>query len=460
MITRNYLATFTPQKQLTPEQIFWSKDLLKMKAEALKEQDQKLQYLSKRLNAFSDMHDAYTAAQKCIAELEAENSNLTHKIQKNDHDEMIKHFSKLEVEHLNLQLKNQHLKESYGNKKLVTSSDAPAFDSVFVNQNPKRTALQGNRAIIIRELKETISRLKKKHSEADPILDFKALDSQNKDLNAKVKALQDLNERFRAENEKVKQHYKELYDSIKITRAKTIDNTTSLLTEIENLKAQTKGKTNCSLCMLKNQRFLLLELLDLWIGLVRDIFNKRDRHDSYAPLIREKKRNSMSTRFGELTVLKQVLVMQLEKIVYQFGLSVEATVKEITLGEKFPLTSVISLKTYERYSYTFLKEIVLRRADYNEYTISEADFKNLQLNDFEDLYLLHLQGQLNNLSGAKKFISSTHIRSPTLITGNLSMRFCLRLNLPFSQGAWVKSSTEGSGGSSKDGDGDTSFQWS
>ncbi|GJU52074.1 retrovirus-related pol polyprotein from transposon TNT 1-94 [Tanacetum coccineum] len=34
----NYLATFTPQKQLTPEQIFWSNDLIKMKAEALKEQ--------------------------------------------------------------------------------------------------------------------------------------------------------------------------------------------------------------------------------------------------------------------------------------------------------------------------------------------------------------------------------------------------------------------------------------
>ncbi|GJV09518.1 hypothetical protein Tco_1347174 [Tanacetum coccineum] len=34
----NYLATFTPQKQLTPEQIFWSNDLIKMKVEALKEQ--------------------------------------------------------------------------------------------------------------------------------------------------------------------------------------------------------------------------------------------------------------------------------------------------------------------------------------------------------------------------------------------------------------------------------------
>nr|GEX22522.1 retrovirus-related Pol polyprotein from transposon TNT 1-94 [Tanacetum cinerariifolium] len=34
----NFLATFTPQKQLTPEQIFWSHDLIKIKTEALKEQ--------------------------------------------------------------------------------------------------------------------------------------------------------------------------------------------------------------------------------------------------------------------------------------------------------------------------------------------------------------------------------------------------------------------------------------
>nr|GEX37769.1 retrovirus-related Pol polyprotein from transposon TNT 1-94 [Tanacetum cinerariifolium] len=33
----NFLATFTPQKQLTPEQIFWSNDLMKLKSEALKE---------------------------------------------------------------------------------------------------------------------------------------------------------------------------------------------------------------------------------------------------------------------------------------------------------------------------------------------------------------------------------------------------------------------------------------
>nr|GEW10426.1 integrase, catalytic region, zinc finger, CCHC-type, peptidase aspartic, catalytic [Tanacetum cinerariifolium] len=224
----NYLVTFTPQKQLTFEQIFWSDDLLKMKFEGIQKAlvnkskemkkvfcqmeaevdqhvvDKKCDEIERKniliknenliveclskdvfytateyvltVSRFSNMHDAYTVVQKRIAELEAENSNLTQKIQKDDHDEMIIHFSQLEVEHLNLQLNYQHLKGHFGNKKSVTSSDALAFE---------------------------------------------------------------------VENKKVKLHYKELYDSIKLTSAKTIEKTTSLLTEINTLKAQIKGKTNC-----------------------------------------------------------------------------------------------------------------------------------------------------------------------------------------------------------------------
>ncbi|GKA34238.1 hypothetical protein Tco_0720667 [Tanacetum coccineum] len=66
------------------------------------------------------------------------------------------------------------------------------------------------------------------------------------------------------------------------------------------------------------------------------------------------------------------------------------------------ILSVVSLKTYSRYGYTYLKEIILRRTDYNEYKISEFNFKNLHPNDFEDMYLLHLQGKLNHLSRLDK----------------------------------------------------------
>nr|GEX68460.1 hypothetical protein [Tanacetum cinerariifolium] len=98
------------------------------------------------VSRFFDMHDAYTAAQKRITELEAKNSNMKNKIQNDDHDEMIKHFSKLEI-----------------------------------------------------------------------------ADSQITKLTEQVTNLQAQNNLFRAKNDKIKQHYKELYDSIKITRAKHIE---------------------------------------------------------------------------------------------------------------------------------------------------------------------------------------------------------------------------------------------
>ncbi|GKA00937.1 hypothetical protein Tco_0673602 [Tanacetum coccineum] len=52
---------------------------------------------------------------------------------------------------------------------------------------------------------------------------------------------------------------------------------------------------------------------------------------------------------------------------------------------------VISVKVFEKYGYNYLREIILRRADYQEYKISEKDFKNLHPNNFEDLFLLNIQ---------------------------------------------------------------------
>ncbi|GKF11230.1 hypothetical protein Tco_0049156 [Tanacetum coccineum] len=45
----------------------------------------------------------------------------------------------------------------------------------------------------------------------------------------------------------------------------------------------------------------------------------------------------------------------------------------------------------------YLKEITLRRADHQEYTIAEKDFKNLYPSDFKDLNLLLLHGHLIHL---------------------------------------------------------------
>ncbi|GJW65568.1 retrovirus-related pol polyprotein from transposon TNT 1-94 [Tanacetum coccineum] len=354
----NYLATFTSQKQLTPEQIFWSQDLIKIKAEALKKQttasrpikaltvcppntpatlvprritptgltegergfeqtkecyltevipffktlkehfegiqkaltkeikemkdifeeleaevdqnvvDRKHDEIERKnlliandnliadclskevfyvatnselnVSRFTEMHDAHTIVKARCLELEVELSNLRDKIQKDNHNELVKRFSNLEVNHLNLQLKYQNLKESFGNNPPSPARDTPDFDSVFVIGKMK-ASLQG-KDNVIKKLKTQISHLQETRSEADRTLDFRALDFQITQLTEKVTVLQEQNELFRAENGKIKQHYKELYDSIKITRAKHIEQTTALTTENENLKAQIQNK--------------------------------------------------------------------------------------------------------------------------------------------------------------------------------------------------------------------------
>ncbi|GJY68762.1 hypothetical protein Tco_0471744, partial [Tanacetum coccineum] len=195
------------------------------------------------VSRFTEMHDAHTIVQARCLELEAKLSNLRDKVQKDDHTELVKRFSNLVVNHLNLQLKYQNLKESFGNNPPSPARVTPDFDSVFVIGKMK-ASLQG-KDNAIKKLKMKISQLKETRSEADRTLVFRALDFQITHLTEKVTVLQEQNEIFKVENKKVKQQYKELYDYIKITRAKHIEQTTALLTENENLKTQILNKMKC-----------------------------------------------------------------------------------------------------------------------------------------------------------------------------------------------------------------------
>ncbi|GJU46997.1 hypothetical protein Tco_1204263 [Tanacetum coccineum] len=64
-------------------------------------------------------------------------------------------------------------------------------------------------------------------------------------------------------------------------------------------------------------------------------------------------------------------------------------------------------------------KIVLRRADLQEHIIAERDFKYLYPSDFEDLYILNLQGHLNHLPPKDKKILTTAVN---LWTRNLVIR--------------------------------------
>ncbi|GKD15286.1 hypothetical protein Tco_1199693, partial [Tanacetum coccineum] len=73
------------------------------------------------------------------------------------------------------------------------------------------------------------------------------------------------------------------------------------------------------------------------------------------------------------------------------------------------ILSVVRIEVFSLYGYDFMKKIVLRRADNQEYTIAKSDFKDLYPSDFEGLYLLNLQGHLNHLPPKDKKILSTAV---------------------------------------------------
>ncbi|GJW36172.1 retrovirus-related pol polyprotein from transposon TNT 1-94 [Tanacetum coccineum] len=80
---------------------------------------------------FHELSTSYNVAMNRAVDLEAENSKLLENIQNDNHNTMVRVFSKLEIAHLNLQLKYKHLKENLKNFKSKSSKDVPEFDAFF-----------------------------------------------------------------------------------------------------------------------------------------------------------------------------------------------------------------------------------------------------------------------------------------------------------------------------------------
>ncbi|GJV27021.1 hypothetical protein Tco_1383469 [Tanacetum coccineum] len=71
------------------------------------------------------------------------------------------------------------------------------------------------------------------------------------------------------------------------------------------------------------------------------------------------------------------------------------------------ILSVISVKVFEKYGYNYLREIILRRADYQEYKISRKYFQKSHCQIFEDLFLLNNQEKHNHLPKTDKILLHT-----------------------------------------------------
>ncbi|GJV13170.1 hypothetical protein Tco_1354711 [Tanacetum coccineum] len=288
----NYLATFTPQKQLTPEQIFWSNDLIKMKAEALKKQttasrpikaltmyppntpatlvprvlptksqvkiniftliqlflefektckkritptgltegergfeQTKECYLTEVIPFFKTLKEHFEGIQKALTKEIKEMKDIFEELEA-EVDQNVVNRKHDEIERKNLLIANDNLIADFFSKEVFyVATNSKLNVSRFTEMHDAHTIVEARSL----ELEAELYKLHDKISQ----------------LTEKVNSLQDQNELFRAENAKIKQHYKELYDSIKITRAKHTEQTNALKNENESLKVQIQNTVSC-----------------------------------------------------------------------------------------------------------------------------------------------------------------------------------------------------------------------
>nr|GEU29277.1 hypothetical protein [Tanacetum cinerariifolium] len=284
----NLLATFIPQKQLTPEQIYWSNDLMKLKSEALKERAK----VSRPIKAFT-MYPPNTPATLVPKVLPTKSQVKIHIFTL---IQMFSEFDKTCEKRITLtaitngergfeQTKACYLQEVIpffktikdnfeGIQKALTKEvkemkdvfeeleaevaqcavdrkhDAIDLKNLLIaNDNLIAECLSKEVFSVATKSKLNVARFTKIHvanisvearclaleAELATLRDKSHQENQG-ELIKHFSKLEEQNDLFRAENHKIKQHYKELYDSIKITRAKHIEQVTKLTAKNVMLK--------------------------------------------------------------------------------------------------------------------------------------------------------------------------------------------------------------------------------
>ncbi|GKD16481.1 hypothetical protein Tco_1205639 [Tanacetum coccineum] len=159
------------------------------------------------------------------------------------YNELSNRFLQLEKHCISLEISIQQKEESFQSNKPCKNLDSPEFHEFF-EINELKAQLQAKNSTI-NNLKKQIRNVYEKSNEAKVKHDIDVIETINIELEHKVAKLL-------KENETLKKHYKDLYDSIKVTRTKTIEQTTSLIAKNDECKAQLQEKV-FTIAALKNE---------------------------------------------------------------------------------------------------------------------------------------------------------------------------------------------------------------
>ncbi|GJT01022.1 hypothetical protein Tco_0822191 [Tanacetum coccineum] len=174
--------------------------------------------------------------EKCL-KLETELLNKKDFVEKEIYDKLFKSFATLEKHCISLEVDTQLNQEIFKRDNSISNQSAPSFDQLFELNELK--AHSQEKDTVIKKLKERIKSLSGKMNKVKIKKDIEEIETINIELDHRVTKLI-------AENEHLKQTYKQLYDSIKPTRIRSKEQCDDLINQV-NLKSVEISDLNVSL---------------------------------------------------------------------------------------------------------------------------------------------------------------------------------------------------------------------
>ncbi|GJS63166.1 hypothetical protein Tco_0677730 [Tanacetum coccineum] len=172
--------------------------------------------------------------QKC---LRLETGLQTNFVKRETYDKLFKSFTILEKHYISLEVDTQLKQEIFQRENSVSNQSVPSFDQLFELNELK--AQSQEKDTVIKKLKERIKSLSGNMDKDKIKQDLEEIETINIELDHRVTKLI-------AENEHLKQTYKQLYDSIKPTRIQSKEQCAKLISQV-NLKSVEISDLNASL---------------------------------------------------------------------------------------------------------------------------------------------------------------------------------------------------------------------
>ncbi|GJY06492.1 retrovirus-related pol polyprotein from transposon TNT 1-94 [Tanacetum coccineum] len=175
----------------------------------------------------SSVNNPSVNVHECEKCLQLETELQTDFIEKEIYDKLFKSFTTLEKHCISLEVDSQLNQEIFQRDNSVSNQSAPSFDQLFELNELK--AQSQEKDTVIKKLKERINALSGKTNEDKIKQELEEIETINIELDHRVTKLI-------AENEHLKQTYKQLYDSIKPARIRSKEQCDDLINQV-NLKS-------------------------------------------------------------------------------------------------------------------------------------------------------------------------------------------------------------------------------